>query len=82
MGGAAAHNRVSIVRNEDGPVGDEFDTVVESLMTKFVPTGAFKDPGYRVLSLATMTAALYVSSDPFDLDYLSRSTNSADSKRA
>jgi hypothetical protein len=70
------------IRNEDDPVSEDLDRAVESLMERFVATGSFKKPGYRILSLAEMTAAAYVASDPLDVDYLSHSTSRTDAPKA
>jgi hypothetical protein len=66
------------IRNEEDPVTQEFERAVGDLMGRFQATGSFNSPRHRILSLAEMTAAAYVESDPLDLDYLSHSTNSAD----
>jgi hypothetical protein len=60
------------VPSSDGPVSDEMDSALEGLIAKFVPTGRFREPMYRIFSLAAMSASTYVISDPLDLDYLSR----------
>ncbi len=61
------------VRNEAGSASGELGEAVEKLMAKFVPTGQFENPRHRIVSLAEMSAALYVASVPLDLDYLSNS---------
>ena len=63
------------VRDDDGPMSAGLEEAVESLMAKFIATGRFKDPQHRIVTLAEITAALYVASDPLDLDHLSSSTN-------
>ena len=45
-------------------------------MTKFVPSDRFSDAGFRIVSLAEMSAELYLGSDRLDLDQLSRSRSS------
>ena len=70
------------VRNEDGSASSELGEAVEKLMAKFVATGQFENPRYRIVSLAEMSAALYVASAPLDLDYLSNSAlKPSDSQR-
>ena len=64
------------IRNDDVSTSAEFDSVIESLMARFVATGSFKDPEYRIVSLSKMTADIYVASDPLDLDNLTHSTDS------
>jgi hypothetical protein len=59
------------VKTSDGPVSDEMDEALSTLMTKFLATGKFGSAEYRIVSLAAMSAAIYVASDPLDLDHLS-----------
>jgi hypothetical protein len=70
------------IRDDESPVSASLDGAIGSLMAKFVATGPFKDPDHRIVTLAEMTAALYVASDPLDLDYLSNSTNRTDASEA
>ena len=69
------------IRNDEGPVGEEFETAIGNLMERFVATGRFKNPRPRIRSLLAMTAALYLASDPLDLDYLSSSTKPTEVKK-
>ena len=61
------------VRNEGSSASRELGEAVEQLMARFVATGQFESPRHRIVSLAEMSAALYVASVPLDLDYLSNS---------
>jgi hypothetical protein len=47
------------------------DDVIEAILGRFKPTGIFKAPTFRIVTLNEMSAAAYKSSDPLDLDNLS-----------
>jgi hypothetical protein len=70
------------IRDHDGLVSAGLDGAVSNLIARFVATGPFKNPDHRIVTLAEMTAALYVGSDLLDLDHLSNSTNRTDPLKA
>ena len=61
------------VQSEVRAVTDVLERAIEDLMARFKPTGPFREVHHRIVSLMSMTAALYLASDPLDLDHLSRS---------
>ena len=70
------------VREGDSSVGGTLDPEIDALMKRFVATGSFRAPSYRVVSLTDMTASLYVLSVPLDLDYLSPSTKRSAARKS
>jgi hypothetical protein len=76
---AAPKIEILFVRDEDGPISDKMDDALATLIGKFRPTGPFKDPTYRIVSLAAMSASTYVTSYHLDLDNLSSSSDVAQS---
>jgi hypothetical protein len=54
------------------------DIIVEDLLKKFKPTGPFKEPQFRLITLSEMSAETYNSSQPLDLDHLSQASAPSD----
>jgi hypothetical protein len=55
-------------RNEIPPDADD---IVEALLARFKPTGLFTDFSFQVITLTELSAEVYVSSEPLDLEHLS-----------
>ena len=54
-------------------LSEKLDAAAGRLVEKFQATGCFRDPSFRIVTLAELSAAAYIASDRLDLDNLSRS---------
>jgi hypothetical protein len=53
------------------------EDIITGLLKRFRPTGSFRDPSFRIVTISQMSAAAYLSSDALDLDQLSLASQAA-----
>jgi hypothetical protein len=59
--------------NSRDDIPSDGDEIVETLLSRFKPTGQFNTFSFRLVTLAEISAQTYVSSEPLDLEYLTHS---------
>ena len=70
---APEDGEVTVLFVHDRPenISDAADAALETLLEKFVPHGPYRSVTSRISSLAELSAAAYLRSQPLDLDHLS-----------